>query len=277
MIYFNSDFETHLIENCEYRENHSKSFRYNMSTDNIVSPSISSSMKKMAIGDTSKNGFGYNPSLGPMSNEITPETSSLLINRKTINLSSNSTVSNYDKSLNKKVFEINLSSLSFLFCEIVSWSHKHSKGIQDLENRLNGLGYQIGQKFLELVKIREGLKYSKRETKIVELLQFIHSSFWKAVFGKIANELEKSQDVNNEYMIIDNCPLVSKFINVPKDYGNLNCSAFVAGIIEGALDSSGFFANVTAHSMPQEGSPLRTVFLIKFDDLVIMREEAKAQ
>lgn len=248
-----------------------------MSIDNIVSPSISSSMKKMTINDTNRNGFGYNPAVGPMSNEITPEASSLLINKKTINLSTNSTSSNYDKSLNKKVFEINLSSLSFLFCEIVSWSHKHSKGIQDLENRLNGLGYQIGQKFLELVKIREGLKYSKREIRIVELLQFIHSSFWRAVFGKIANELEKSQDVNNEYMIIDNCPLVSKFINVPKDYGNLNCSAFVAGIIEGALDSSGFFANVTAHSMPQEGYPSRTVFLIKFDDLVIMREDSKAQ
>lgn len=230
----------------------------------------------MTILDTSKNGFGYNPAVGAASNEITQETSNMLINKKTISLTPNSLHSNYDKPINKKVFEINLSSLSFLFCEIVSWCHRNSKGIQDLENRLNGLGYQVGQRFLEVVKLREGLKYSKREIRIVEILQFIHSPMWKSMFGKVANELEKSQDVNNEYMIIDNVPMVSKFINVPKDYGNLNCSAFVAGIIEGALDSSGFYSTVTAHSMPKDECPLRTVFLIKFDDQVIMKEELRA-
>ncbi|EGV66369.1 TRAPP I complex [Yamadazyma tenuis ATCC 10573] len=241
-----------------------------MPEDNIILP-VSASMSKMTIQDSNKSQFGYNPSIGASSNEITPTTSSILLN-KTVSL--NPGVS---KSINKKAFEVSLSSLSFLFCEIVNWSHKKSKGIQDLENRLNGLGYQIGQKFLELSKTREGLKYSKREIKIVEILQFIHSTLWKGLFGKIANELEKSQDVNNEYMIIDNCPLVSKFVNVPKDYGDLNCAAFIAGIIEGALDSAGFFADVTAHTMPKEGSPLRTVFLIKFDDSVISKEEQTVQ
>lgn len=240
-----------------------------MSNNNIIYPSLDSSMSKVSIQDIPSSQFGYNPAVGAASTEINSTTSSILINKNV--------TMNTSKIMNKKLTEVNLSSLSFLFCEIVNWCQKKSKGTQDLENRLNGLGYQIGQKYLELTKLREGLKYSKREITIVEILQFIHSSFWRGLFGKIANELEKSQDVNDEYMIIDNCPLISKFINVPKDYGDLSCSAFIAGIIEGALDSSGFYTTVTAHSMPKDEHPLRTVFLIKFDQLVILRDEQRSR
>lgn len=42
-------------------------------------------------------------------------------------------------------------------------------------------------------------------------------------------------------MINENGPLmVTKFISIPKDYGTLNCNAFVAGIIEGILDAAEF-------------------------------------
>lgn len=245
-----------------------------MSKDDIILPSASS-LSTLTISDFSKSGFGYNPAVGPTSNAITQETSNILMNKKTVNLTPTSSNSIYDRNLNKKTPEISVSSLSFLFCEIVNWSHKNSKGIQDLEQRLNGLGYQIGQRFLELVKFQEGIKYSKREIKIIEILQFIHGTLWKSVFGKTANELEKSQDVNNEYMITDNLPLMSKFISIPKDYSNLNCSAFTAGIIEGSLDSAFFNATVTAHSVPKDGLPLRTVFLIKFDDLLFIREDLR--
>lgn len=241
----------------------------------IILPSVSS-LSKLSVSNTSKAGFGYNPSLGALSNQITLEGSSILLHKKTVSLTPTSGNSIYDKNINsKKANEISLSALSFLFCEIVSWSHRNSKGIQDLEVRLNGLGYEIGQKYLELVKLREGFKTSKRETKTIDMLQFIHGSFWKAVFGKTANELEKSQDIADEYMITDNVPLVSKFISIPKDYGNLNCAAFIAGIVEGALDSAGFYANVTAHSVPVDGFPLRTVFLIKFDPKVEVRSNLR--
>lgn len=245
-----------------------------MSKEDIILPSASA-LSTLTISDTSHTGFGYNPAVGSNSNAINQEASNILMNKKTINLTTNSSNSVYDRNINKKSSEISLSSLSFLFCEIVNWAHTNSKGIQDLEQRLNGLGYQIGQRFLELVKLQEGIKYSKREVKIIEILQFIHGSLWKAIFGKTANELEKSQDVNNEYMITDNLPLMSRFISVPKDYSNLNCSAFTAGIIEGALDSAYFNATVTAHSVPKEGFPLRTVFLIKFDELLFIREDLR--
>lgn len=245
-----------------------------MPNDDMILPSASS-LSTLTIADQSKYGFGYNPSVGPASNAVDQEASNILLNRKTINLTPTSGNSIYNKSINKKPNEVSLSSLAFLYSEMINWSHSSAKGIQDLEQRLNGLGYQVGQRFLELVKLREGLKYSKREINIIEILHFIRGTFWKAIFGRQASELEKSQDINNEYMIIENEPLMSKFISVPKEYENLNCSAFSAGIIEGALDSAFFPATVTAHSVPREGVPLRTAFLIKFDDLVIIRESLR--
>lgn len=244
-------------------------------SDKPILPSVTA-FGALTINDVSKSGFGYNPSIGPALNAINSETSSVLLNKRTVSLTPTSHNSIYDRNVNsKKINEISLLTLAFLICEIVNWAHERSKGIQDLENRLNGLGYQIGQRYLELVKLREGMKHGKREIKIIEILQFIHGPFWRAVFGKTANELEKLQDLHDEYMIIDNMPVVSRFISIPKDYSNLNCSAFVAGIVEGALDSSGFHCTVVAHSAPVEGLPLRTVFLIKFDSLLFTREEIR--
>ena len=41
-------------------------------------------------------------------------------------------------------------------------------------------------------------------------------------------------------MISDNDLFVNKFISVPRDMGQLNCAAFVAGIVRGVLDGAGF-------------------------------------
>lgn len=223
----------------------------------------------LTINDVSRSGYGYNPAVGPASNSIRSENDLKIPPPRLQN-------SVYERNVNsKKTNEISLSTLAFLFCEIVNWAHEKSRGIPDLESRLNGLGYQVGQRYLELVKLREGLKHGKRETKILEILQFIHGPFWQAVFGKTANELEKSQDMHDEYMIIDNVPLILKFITIPKEYGDLNCLAFVAGIVEGALDSSGFHCTVVAHCAPVDTLPMRTVFLVKFDSLLFTREEIR--
>lgn len=244
-------------------------------TDKPILPSVASTWS-LNVNDVSENGFGYNPAVGPSANAITAESAAILINKRTVSLTPVSDRSIYDKNVNtKKSSEIGLLALSFLYCEIVNWALEQSKGTLDLENRLNGLGYQIGQRYLELVKLRAGMKNGKRETKIIEILQFVHGPFWRAIFGETANELEKLQDKNDEYMITDNAPLVSRYVSIPKEYGELNCSAFIAGMVEGALDSAGFHATVVAHSAPLEGFPLRTVFLIKFDQLLFQREEIR--
>jgi trafficking protein particle complex subunit 5 len=73
-------------------------------------------------------------------------------------------------------------------------------------------------------------------------------------------------------MIIDNTPLTNQFISVPKDMSQLNCAAFVAGVIEGVCDGAGFEAKVSAHNNGTEVWPGRTVFLVKFEDHVLERE-----
>lgn len=72
-------------------------------------------------------------------------------------------------------------------------------------------------------------------------------------------------------------PLTNKFISVPPDLGQLDCAAYIAGIIRGVLTSSGFPANVSAHAVEVGGGTSqqqrdKTVFLVKFDESVMRRE-----
>ncbi|ORX89341.1 TRAPP I complex [Basidiobolus meristosporus CBS 931.73] len=144
-------------------------------------------------------------------------------------------------------------------------------GIQDLEKLLNEFGYRVGIRTLELFMWRE--KNIRRETRVLGILYFINTVVWKTLFGKQADSLEKSTENEDEYMISDNEPVVNKFISIPKELSQLNCGAFIAGIVEAILDGCQFPSRVTAHSVPLEGQPLRTTILIKFDKNVLLREE----
>ena len=60
---------------------------------------------------------------------------------------------------------------------------------------------------------------------------------------------------------------------MPKDLGDLNCAAFVAGIIKGVLEIAGFPAEVSAYYAPVEGQVHpRTNFSIKLTPEVLERE-----
>ncbi|KDO16832.1 hypothetical protein SPRG_17682 [Saprolegnia parasitica CBS 223.65] len=75
-------------------------------------------------------------------------------------------------------------------------------------------------------------------------------------------------------MIHELDPLTNKFISVPVDMGQLNCAAYIAGVIRGILDSAGFYSQVEAHTVDVgNGQPDKTVFLVKFDDRVMKREK----
>lgn len=74
-------------------------------------------------------------------------------------------------------------------------------------------------------------------------------------------------------MISDNEPLVNTYISVPKEMSQLNCAAYVAGVMEGVCDGCGMRAGVSAHNGGGgEMWPGKTVFLIKFDEGVVERE-----
>lgn len=43
----------------------------------------------------------------------------------------------------------------------------------------------------------------KRETKLVNMLHFINTQVWKALFGKQADGLEQSVEDEDEYRLLD--------------------------------------------------------------------------
>ncbi|EKD19583.1 uncharacterized protein L3040_002538 [Drepanopeziza brunnea f. sp. 'multigermtubi'] len=185
----------------------------------------------------------------------------------------------YHRPLNRsRTQELSQASFAYLFGEMVSYAQKRVTGIQDLEKRLNVQGHPIGLKLLDLLLYREPPRTQLRPLNIIALLQFITTVLWKHLFSRPADALEKSSnpETPDEYMISDNEPVVNQYISVPKEMNQLNCAAFVAGIVEGVCDGAGFPARVTAHSVGkgEEGElwPGKTVFLVKFQPEVVERE-----
>lgn len=106
--------------------------------------------------------------------------------------------------------------------------------------------------------------------KIVNMLQFVSQTCWKHLFNKAADNLERSTENEDEYMIHENFPITNYYVDSDK----INCASFIAGIIAGILDSSRFNATVTAHLVDgSEGNPERTIFLVKFSSDVVSRDK----
>lgn len=200
----------------------------------------------------------------------------------------------YDRHLNRsRTAELSKASFAYLFNEMITYAQRRVTGITDLEKRLNIQGHPIGVKLLDLLLYRSPIPFSStsssannlRPTRILPLLQFVSTTLWRHLFGRPADALERSQESKDEYMITDNDPVVNTYIGVPKEMSQLNCAAYVAGIIEGVCDGAEFPARVTAHSVgeEEEGSqsgqmwPGKTVFLVKFSEEVMEREEILAQ
>ncbi|KAK1839263.1 bet3 family protein, partial [Colletotrichum chrysophilum] len=141
---------------------------------------------------------------------------------------------------------------------------------------LNVQGHSIGLKLLDLLLFREAPRTQLRPLTIINLLHFIKQSAWQHLFGRQADRLEKSADPAkpDEYMIIDNEPLVNAYVSVPRELSQLNCAAFMAGIVEGLCDGAGFPARVSAHNLKDDKEMWlgMTVFLVKFRPEVLERE-----
>mmetsp|Transcript_11736 Transcript_11736/g.17779 ORF Transcript_11736/g.17779 Transcript_11736/m.17779 type:complete len:194 (+) Transcript_11736:75-656(+) len=176
-----------------------------------------------------------------------------------------------DRPLTKPKGEVSLSSFAFLFSEIVQYSQNRVTSIGDLERKLEEMGYGVGQRVIELISCRD--RVTKRETRLVNMLQYVSNVVWRHLFNKEADSLQRSMENEDEYMIHENNPVTNTFVSLPVDMGQLNCAAYLAGIIAGILDSAKFNAKVTAHLVHQPDGPDRTVFLIKFSPEVMAREK----
>ena len=176
----------------------------------------------------------------------------------------------YDRSLARKRGEVSLSAFAYIFSEAVQYCHSRSKDVSELEHRLNLLGRHIGVRVLELTVLREG-KNAKRETKLMPMLQFVHTHIWRTLFNRPADSMQVSTEEQLQYMIIDHRPLVTEYISVPRDMSQLNCAALVAGIVQSVFSAAQFPCKVTAHSMGTDEFPDRTGYVVKFDDSVLKR------
>lgn len=183
--------------------------------------------------------------------------------------SAGSSSSIYSRSLLQPRGSVSLSAFSFIFSELLQYFQLRSDSVEDLERKLEETGYGIGLRMQELVGCRERL--NRRETRVVAMLLFVKNVVWKHLFNKEADNLERSMDSEDEYMIYENSPVTNSFVSVPDDMGSFNCATFIAGIIGGVLVSSNFPAKVTAHTV-SEDTANRTVFLVKFKPEVTERE-----
>lgn len=67
----------------------------------------------------------------------------------------------------------------------------------------------------------------------------------------ISGLIDFSLQADDEYMLSDVDLFVNRYISVPKDMGQLNCAAFIAGILKGALQGAGFPARQATQSYSQ--------------------------
>lgn len=178
-----------------------------------------------------------------------------------------------EKPLHRGKIEVPLSTFAYLFSELVQYSQMNVSNVGDLERRLEAVGWSVGVRLLEILTYRE--RAGRRETRLLDMLRFVHSTVWKYMFGRAASDLEQSNTDEDEYMISDNNALfMTKYTSVPKEMGSLNCNAFMAGVVKGVLDGAGFPARVTAHFVTVEGKAQpRTTMLLKFDASVLEREK----
>lgn len=151
--------------------------------------------------------------------------------------------------------EVGLSAFAFLFSEFIQYNQMRINTAEELEHkcargrsmhtvchsgrgrvirprgvvhRLEDAGVGIGRRVLELGCLRE--KSSKRETRMLGILNFITSVVWKMLFGNSADSLEKAVEAEDEFMIVEKSLIVNAYIS---NGGPCSCATFVAGIVRG--------------------------------------------
>jgi hypothetical protein len=160
-------------------------------------------------------------------------------------------------------------TFALLFSEIVQYCHQKSDTLEKFSQQLKQMGYPIGCTILEVMQ--QGSANFKRQTAVVQMLLAVKEKIWPYLFGYQASGLEQQLDNANCYMIYDDKPMVTYFVSYPADLKNVfSCCAFVAGILEGILTTSGFPCEITTHPNNAGGDAAgadKVVFVIEFKNL----------
>lgn len=154
-------------------------------------------------------------------------------------------------------------------------STSHTSNVKSKQDAKIDTSGQSNHEFMAANSIQ---KMKRRDLKVIDILQFVHGTVWSYLFNHVSNDLVKSSDRDNEFMIIDNEPVLTQFINVAhfgSHQDRMSCEYFTCGIIKGLLNDNGFPCEVTPHCVPQGEFNQRIVYLIKFVHEVIERENLR--
>ncbi|CAH8578982.1 unnamed protein product [Heterobilharzia americana] len=138
-----------------------------------------------------------------------------------------------EKSLTKLRGDVNIASFAYLFVELVKYSMRNVSSMDLVQN-----DFQISVKLL----------VNKRDIRLYNALIFLKSNFWKSLFGKEADELERDGVDENIFYMIEHEPIVNRFTRFTyedkdekrKTSTPLNVAAFSAGVVEAFLTNIGF-------------------------------------
>lgn len=109
-----------------------------------------------------------------------------------------------DVSLTQARGEVNADAYLALFSELVSYCRDRVESVVALQEKLSALGYHIGRRSLDLVVARE--KISRRETRLLNILNFIALTLWTFLYGRQADSLKKVRESESE------CKMVPLFL-----------------------------------------------------------------
>ncbi|CAI2731215.1 unnamed protein product [Schistosoma spindalis] len=151
-----------------------------------------------------------------------------------------------EKSLTKLRGDVNIASFAYLFVELVKYSMRNVSSMDLVQKRLSDFGKSVGERMLDVVYLRE--KSTKRDIRLYNALIFLKSNFWKNLFNKEADELERDGVDENLFYMIEHEPVVNRFTRFTYDEKDekrktsapLNIAAFNAGIVEAFLSNIGF-------------------------------------
>lgn len=101
-----------------------------------------------------------------------------------------------DVNLSQPRGDINADLYLALFSELVSYCRDRVESVVALQHKLSQLGYRIGRRVLDLVIARD--KISRRETRLLNMLNFVALTLWTFLYGKQADSLKKVRDSDSE-------------------------------------------------------------------------------
>lgn len=89
---------------------------------------------------------------------------------------------------------VNASATRFLYAEIIRYHQSKVSGIDEFEQRLKNTGKEIGYRLFNSMTSRIETKKTGSAFRLIDVIYFVNTDLWTALFGKSADSLEKNTE-----------------------------------------------------------------------------------